>query len=225
MKNEVAVIEKDTKDIVAQANEIVITNQKQYEGANVFLRADKMLQKRIHEAFDTIVDSAYRTWKESGNKRKSYLEPVMEAEKVVKGKIIVYTDEMEEKRREEQRRLELKAKAEEDRKRKELEERAKKWAAKGKEEKAEELQEQAEDVHVEAPVIAPAIEKAKNVSISEHWYADKIDVSLLPVEYLLANVTAINKTGQATKGMAKIPGVVFKCKKILSSRSWEYETN
>lgn len=218
MKNEVAVIEKDTKDIVAQANEIVITNQKQYEGANVFLRADKMLQKRIHEAFDTIVDSAYRTWKESGNKRKSYLEPVMEAEKVVKGKIIVYTDEMEEKRREEQRRLEAKARAEEERKRKELAARAEKWAAKGKEEKAEELLERAEDVHIEAPVIAPKVEQAKGASFRDSWSVEITDAEKVPREYMEINIQALNRVANATKGVIKIPGVKFVCKKIMSSR-------
>lgn len=219
MKNEVAVIEKDTKDIVAQANEIVITNQKQYEGANIFLRADKMLQKRIHEAFDTIVDSAYRTWKEAGNKRKGYLEPVMEAEKVVKGKIIVYTDEMEEKRREEQRRLEAKARAEEERKRKELAARAEKWAAKGKEEKAEELLEQAEDVHVEAQVVAPKVEQAKGASFRDSWSAEITDVEKVPREYMEINIQALNRVAQAMKGAIKIPGVKFVCKKIMSSKS------
>ena len=216
---EVAVkAQEEAPVMLKKAEAIVIFNQDQYEGANGVLRAVKDKFKDLDSKRKTITKPLDEAKKAVMDLFRSPLEILAKAESIIKGAMITYSEEQERLRIAEQRRLEAKARAEEERKRKELAARAEKWAAKGKEEKAEELLEQVEDVHVEAPVIAPIIEKAKNVSISEHWYADKIDVSLLPIEYLLANVTAINKTGQATKGMAKIPGVKFVCKKILSSR-------
>ncbi len=214
----VAVIEKETKDITTQAEAITIANQEQYEKADKFLVADKTLQKRIKDAFDPIVDSAYRTYKEAGNKRKEYLEPVLNAEQIVKDKMIAYDDEMEKKRIEEQRKLELKAKAEEDRKRKILEARAKKWDAKGKTAKAEELQEQAEDVRVDAPIVAPKIDRANGSVIQEIWHAEIEDGSQVPREYLQINMTMLNGIARTEKGARKIPGVRFVCKKIMKRR-------
>ena len=217
-KNVVSKIEKETRDIVAQAKSIVITNQAQYEGANVFLRADKMLQKSIKATFDPIVDSAYRTYKEAGNKRKEFLEPVQDAEKVVKNIMIAYDDKMEAIRREEQRKIDAKARVEEEIKRKQLEKRAEEWAAKGKEAKAEELQEQAEEVEIVAPVIAPKVEKVAGVIYSKTYSVDTADINQVPREYLLINFPALNKRAQASKGMAKVTGVTFKCTKKLASR-------
>jgi len=217
-KKVVSKIEKETKDIVAQAKSITITNQAQYEGANVFLRADKMLQKSIKATFDPIVDSAYRTYKEAGNKRKEFLEPVQDAEKVVKNIMIAYDDKMEAIRIEEQRKIDAKAREEEERKRKELAARAEKWAAKGKTAKAEELQEQAEEVEVVAPVVAPKVEKVAGVSFKQNWSAIVIDETKVPREYMQVNTMALNRIAKATKGAIKIPGVEFKMEKILASR-------
>ena len=215
----VVVIEKETKDITIQAIEIAITNQGQYESANEFLRADKMLQKRIHEAFDEIVASAYKTWKAAGQKRTDYLEPVVAAEKAVKGKMIDYTEEMERIRREEQRKIDAKAEADAEKERKRLAERAAKWAAKGNEAKAEAIQEQAEEVQVETQVVAPKIEKLKNASFRDSWSVEITDAEKVPREYMEINIQALNRVANATKGTIKIPGVKFVCKKIMSSRS------
>ena len=214
----VVVIEKDTKDIVTQAGAITITNQSQYENANEFLRADKMLQKRIHETFDPICILARRTWQESNKQLKEHLDPAQAAEKVVKGKMIDYTEEMERKRREEQRKAELKAKAEEDRKRKDLEARAKKWADKGNEAKAEELQEQAEDVHVETAVVAPKVDKVAGLSYQTIWKFKIVDSDKIPRVYLMPDEVKLKKFATAMKGAVPIPGIEFYSEKIQKSR-------
>ena len=218
MKNTVAVIEKETKDITIQAIEIAISNQKQYEGANDFLRAVKVLQKRIHETFDPIVEAAHLTHKEATSKRKEHLDPALNAEKVVKSKMLSYSDEMEQIRREEQRKLELKAKAEEDRKRKILEARAKKWADKGNDAKAEELQEQAEDVHVETAVVAPKVDKVAGLSYQTIWKFKIVDSDKIPRVYLMPDEVKLKKFATAMKGAVPIPGIEFYSEKIQKSR-------
>ena len=215
----VMVIEKDAKDIVAQAGAIVISNQQQYEGANEFLRADKQLQKRIHEAFDEIVASAYKTWKAAGQKRTDYLEPVVAAEKAVKGKMIDYTEEMERIRREEQRKIDAKAEADAEKERKRLAERAAKWAAKGNEAKAEAIQEQAEEVQVETQVVAPKIEKAEGVSFQTIWKFKIIDANKIPREYMMPDEIKLRRMAGAMKGIIQVAGVEFYSEKILKSRN------
>ena len=146
--------------------------------------------------------------------------PAVSAEIVVKNKMIVYSDEQEAIRIEEQRKIDAKAREEEERKRKELASRAEKWAAKGKIAKAEELQEQAEEVEVVAPVIAPKVEKVAGVIYSKTYSVDTADINQVPREYLLINFPALNKRAQASKGMAKVTGVTFKCTKKLASRGY-----
>jgi len=220
MEKQIVVIERTTKELSTQATAITITNQEHYEKANDFLRAVKGLQKEIHSTFDPIVEAAHRTHKEATSKRKEHLDPVIGAEGIVKDKMIAYDDKMEAIRREEQRKIDAKAREEEERKRKELASRAEKWAAKGKIAKAEELQEQAEEVEVVAPVIAPKVEKVAGVIYSKTYSVDTADINQVPREYLLINFPALNKRAQASKGMAKVTGVTFKCTKKLASRGY-----
>ena len=217
---QIVVIEKNTKYLTEEAKAIVISTQDHYEKANEFLRAVKGLQKEIHATFDPIVSAAHKTHQEATSKRKEHLDPAISAERVVKGKMIAYDDKMEAIRRAEQRRIDAKAREEEERKRKQLEKRAEEWAAKGKEAKAEELQEQAEEVEVVAPVVAPKVEKIKGVSFKENWSAIVVDETKVPREYLQVNTMALNRIAKATKGSIKIPGVEFKMDKILASRGY-----
>jgi len=217
---QIVVIEKNTKYLTEEAKAIVISTQDHYEKANEFLRAVKGLQKEIHATFDPIVSAAHKTHQEATSKRKEHLDPAISAERVVKGKMIAYDDKMEAIRRAEQRRIDAKAREEEERKRKELAARAEKWAAKGKIAKAEELQEQAEEVEVVAPVVAPKVEKIKGVSFKENWSAIVVDETKVPREYLQVNTMALNRIAKATKGSIKIPGVEFKMDKILASRGY-----
>ena len=219
ISTEVAVrAQEEAPAILKKAEAVVIFNQDQYEGANSVLKTVKgkyrdldSIRKEITKPLDQAKRVVMDLFREP-------LETLAKAESIIKRAMITYSDEQDRLRIEEQRKLEAKARAEEERKRKELEERAKKWAAKGNEAKAEELQEQAEDVHVEAPIVAPSIEKPKGVSYRERWHAEVTDEAKVPREYLMVNIQALNKVAQATKGALKIPGVEFKCEKELASR-------
>ena len=211
--------QQEAPAILKRAEALVIFNQGQYEKANSDL---KLLKIKIRE-FDSKRKEITKPLDQAKNAVmdlfRTPLEILAKAESIVKRAMITYAEEQERLRREEQRKIDAKARVEEDRKRKELAARAEKWAAKGNEAKAEELQEQAEEVHVETPVIAPIAEKPKGVSYRDKWSVDKIvDAEKVPREYLEINISALNTIAQATKGLAKIAGVTFKCEKILSSR-------
>jgi len=215
----VVVIEKRTQDLTKQATSIVISTQDHYEKANEFLRAVKGLQKEIHATFDPIVAAAYKTHQEATSKRKEHLMPAVSAEIVVKNKMIVYSDEQEAIRREEQRRIDAKARAEEERKRKELAARAEKWAAKGKIAKAEELQEQAEEVEVVAPVVAPKVEKVAGLSYQTNWKFKITDIDKIPREYMMPDAVKLQRMAIAMKGIVKVAGVEFYSVKIAKTRN------
>lgn len=219
ISTEVAVrAQEEAPVMLKQAEAVVILTQEHYEGANGVLKTVKGKYRELDSIRKTITKPLDEAKRAVMDLFRNPLETLSKAESIIKRAMITYSDEQDRIRREEQRKLEAKARAEEERKRKDIEERAKKWAAKGNEAKAEELLDQAEDVHVEAPVIAPSIEKPKGVSYREQWSAIVTDEAQVPREYLTVNIQALNKVAQATKGALKIPGVEFKMEKILSSR-------
>ena len=219
ISTEVAVrAQQEAPAMLKQAEAIVILNQAQYEGANNVLKIVKAKYKDLDAKRKEITKPLDQAKKAVMDLFREPLEILNKAEYSIKLMMIAYTDEQDRLRREEQRKAELAAKAEEDRKRKILEERAKKWNAKGSTAKAEELQEQAEDVRVEAQVVAPKMEQAKGVSMSDKYSAIIINESLIPREHWILNLSGLNKIGQASKGTMKIPGVEWKKEKILSSR-------
>ena len=222
ISTEVAVrAQQEAPAMLKKAEAIVILNQSQYESANDVMKVVKTKYKELDTKRKEITKPLDQAKNAVMDLFRQPLELLKQAEATIKKLMIDYADEQDRLRREEQRKLEAKARAEEDRKRKELEERAKKWAAKGKEGKAEELLEQAEEVEVVAPVVAAKVEKPKNVSFRLKYSVDEIvDAEKVPREYLEINISALNSIAQATKGLAKIAGVTFKCEKILASRGY-----
>ena len=221
ISTEVAVrAQQEAPAMLKKAEAIVILNQSQYESANDVMKVVKTKYKELDTKRKEITKPLDQAKNAVMDLFRQPLELLKQAEATIKKLMIDYADEQDRLRREEQRKLEAKARAEEDRKRKELEERAKKWAAKGNTLKAEELKEQSKDVHIEAPVIAAKVDKVRGVSYSMTYSVDTADINQVPREYLLINFPALNKRAQASKGMAKVTGVTFKCTKKLASRGY-----
>lgn len=130
--------------------------------------------------------------------------------------------EKEEKARKEREELEKKAReAKSAKERASLEAEAKKKAAEEAKaaEKAQERASEAANVQVEAAVVETEAPKATGQGIKELWYAEVVDETKIPREYLMPNMEMLNKQAKATKNKKEIPGVVFKMKKIVSGRS------
>ena len=214
---EIEVIEIESQEMVTTAENFAVTTPAQYEVAVSFLKAVKGLKKTVLETFDPIVKKAHATWKEAKAQSNKHNDPLDKAEKVVKGKMADYTTLREKIRREQEEKLQRQAQAEEKRKRKALEERAKKAEEKGNQEKAEELREKKEEVHVEAPILAP-VAKTEGISYREDWKADVVDFKVLPDEWKLPDMVSLNKHAQNKKGLIPIPGVRFYSKKVVINR-------
>ena len=146
------------------------------------------------------------------------MDPALKAEQLIKSKLVIYTDTQERIRKEQEDKLRRQAEAEERRKKKALEDRAKKAEENGDPEKADKLRDKAEEVRVEAPVIAPRVETPKGISYKDSWYAVVVDKDKMLLQYLIPDMALLNKLAQATKGKLPVAGVEFKSKKIVEGR-------
>ncbi len=210
---------EDAITLFNQAKEVAITTQPEYDIAGTLLQKIKGREKEIESKRKEITRPLDVAKKAVMDLFRAPLEKLGIAEGNIKPGMVTFDEKQEKIRREHQEKLDRQAKVEEDRKKKDLEKRAKKAEENGKAEKAEELREQKEATHIEAPLVAPRIEKPKGISYITRWSAEVIDKSKLPLEYLEPNYSMLNKLAQATKGKIPIAGVKFNSEKIVASRS------
>ena len=230
---DIKVIEQESTALVVKAKGMVITTQEENIVAGEFLQSIKAMQGEVKEAFDPIIEKAHAAHKEAITQRDKYLDPLKEAEKIIKGLKTEYVNEVERIAREQQRKLQEEAerKAEAERKRKEEQERqwrekAEKLEAEGRLAEAAKAQEkadlramEAEAVQAEVPILAPPEIKVKGESYRDKWSCEVIDINLLPREWMIPNQSALDGLAEKTKGAIQIPGCQFYATKIMSSRS------
>ena len=211
-----------TNDVAAltkSSYSLIISSQKEYITASDLLKKIKsrykeldLQRKEITKPLDEAKDKIMILYKKP-------LNLLSEAETIIKRLMIGYTAEQDRIARTEQLHLQKIADAEAEKERKRLEARIERAEASGKEDKAEELTLQKEMIQtISVPVITPNIETPKGVSYRDKYYAEVIDFKLLPDEFKLPNMSALDKILQATKGAIQIPGVKINIEKILSSR-------
>lgn len=199
--------------------ELVISNQVEYELASTFLKEIKDRYKELDFQRKEITKPLDGAKSKVMDLFKVPLELLVKAESKIKGLMITYTAEQERKAKEEQARLQRLADAEAEKQKKIIDEKIARAEASGKLERAEALAQQKEEIiPIVAPVITPQIETPKGVSFRDKWDAEITDINLVPREYLIPDMQALNKLAQATKNSLKIPGVKFVCTKVLSSR-------
>jgi hypothetical protein len=97
-------IEQEVLVISNQIKSVVIKNEQDYVGATELLKEIKSKGKEIESFFKDMKDNAYSSWKAICNKEKQHLEPLTEAEKVLKSAMVGYQQvlELERKRFEEE---------------------------------------------------------------------------------------------------------------------------
>uniref|UniRef100_A0A6M3JTT7 Uncharacterized protein n=1 Tax=viral metagenome TaxID=1070528 RepID=A0A6M3JTT7_9ZZZZ len=203
-------VAKESTDLVVRCQNIVITNQEQYNDSAKLLDLIKEQKEKIGLAYDSIVEKAHEAHKEAVAKRKKYLDPLETAKGIINKLMLSYKDEQERKAQEEQIRLQKIAEKAAEEELKKLEAKIERAKASGKEEKAEELETQKENIiPIIVPVIAPAINRPTGISYRDNWCAEIVDLNLVPREYLIANMAMLNGMAKSTKGSAKISGVKF----------------
>ncbi len=201
MNKELARIEKESNSYIKKANEYDIVCQEVYESAGKFLLKVKTLIKEIKITFEPIVKKAHEVHKEATKQKNRHLEPVAEAEKILKDKCKAYENEMHRKE------LERQAEAEKEKQRLIAEENKKRQDEAellgDDPEKVEEAT--VEDIEVEQPL--PSITKIKGLGVRRVWRAKVIDKSKIPLEYMIPDMGKLNGMARALKADFNIKGV------------------
>jgi len=219
MELEVRKIKEQSLELINKANDMEVRTREQYDSTAIFLKAIKAIQKQVKETFDPIVDKTRAAWKESVAQKDKHLNPLVEAERLVKKKVLLFLQEDARKRKAEEDRLAAEARERERKEKAKLEKKAEKAEARGDMEKAEELREKKEEVHIPTPII-PDEKKKDGVSLPKIWKAKITDINLVPREHMLPDMVKLNKLAKAVKGTMQIPGVEFYFEETVSARSY-----
>lgn len=207
-------LETQALSVPDQAKAIVITDTVSYERAGGILLIVKGLRKKIDETFDPIISKAFAAHKEAKAQKTKVETPLLVAEGFLKPMIAVYDRQQEQKRRDDEAKLREEARA-----KAEAEQTARAEAAERRGDHA------AAEAIISAPVVvAPVIlptetPKLAGVSIRQNWKARVVDEALIPREYLLVNMVALNGIARSLKDQARVAGVEFYSEDVVSAGS------
>ena len=127
-------LQEESRDVVAQAQAVIISDKESYEKAQLFANSLKSVEKKIKAFWAEPKQKAYEAHKAITDQEKAMLDPVKTAIKELNDKSSAYVMECERKRKAAEKEAQRKA---EEEKRK-------------KEEEAERLRAEAERLHAEA---------------------------------------------------------------------------
>ena len=199
------VFEQQKTDLEARANEIVVSNNEQYEQASEFCKGIKTLAKGITDYFEPMVSKAYSSWKELTTKKKEQLDPLEVIEKNIKSKMDTFYLKQQQEIQRQQRELETKKRQEEEAIAKELREQEKK----GNEAKAEELRQKMAEKQAEIVIPVTVQAKVSGTAVKEVWDYKVEDISKVERKYLIINDDLLSKLATATKGKLEVKGIQF----------------
>ena len=167
---------------------IEVNSESTLKDASEFVLECKRQTEKVVGFWSEMKSNAHRAWKGIIAKENEMLEPIKEAEAVVKKKISVYLTEIENKRIAEQKRLDEERRAIEEAERKKLEEKIEKAELNGKEEKAEQLKEQLDTLSVPIHVAEPEIEKITRGATGSVSQKKKIIITVSNEEIFLKEI-------------------------------------
>ena len=189
-------------DLLAMANAIAITNNREYELACNFEMAIAKYKKELDAEFDDNISMWHQGHKAAvGNKRK-YEEPAIQARAIVKLKTFQFEDEQDRSRRAEEARLQAEAQKKAEEEALEAAERAEKA---GNKQEAEAI--------IQTPVAAPVVVlKPFTPKVPGHVRRTItkfriVNEKLIPREYLKPDEVKINGVVRSLGLSANIPGV------------------
>lgn len=185
------------------AHGIVVTDPETYASAGEFLKGVKDEMKKRKDFFEPMKKTAKAAHSAICDRENETLNPLKEADTMVREKVGVYLDEQDRIKREAQRKLEEQARRDEEKKRKELDKRIE--AAK-KDSTKERLEAEKEDTFVEPVYANHAVEKTTQVG--EGSVTRKKDIKVTVVDEL-AFFKAI---GEGTIPLTCVKVEVFKLK-------------
>lgn len=212
-------LQQETSLVIQKVSTLTINDHKDFEAAGNMLVELKTYIKKVQDFWKEPKEAAHKAWKNICEKEKAMLEPLQQAEKLIKTKMAEFQKEQEAKQRAIQEELERKQREEAERL---LQEAAEKEEA-GDKLGANLLMAQAELIEQSAPVATFQQPTARGVSSKKVWKARIVDETQVPIEYMgillrPVDIKALNDIAKTSKGKARIPGVEFYEETIMSVR-------
>ena len=213
-------LEKSGAAAVQTAKAFMITSQDDYEQGAKYLTGIKTRMKQITEYWKPAKEAADKAHKQLVAKEKQMIEPLKEAEGIIKRKMLNHQQAVERARRE----AEAEARRRQEEEAQRLLEQAVQAEEKGDDQQAAINMAMAEMVS-EMPA-APVIQTptAQGTSIRKTWKAKVVDEKLVPayfngMELRTINMAVLNSLAKTTKGTMQIPGIQFYEDSSLSVRT------
>src|SRR3990167_1166293 len=204
--------------VFGKASTLQITNAAEHQNAISFLKLVKGDVFDVEALRVSIKAPILEAGRRLDELFRAPIESLKNAQKIVNTSILGFENEQERLRQIEELKMRAKVEQEEIEARKKLEIKAEKAEQKGLVEKAEELKEMAKDLTFVKTSIPLGFDKAKGRRRT--YYAEVIDLSLLPTDYriITANQKVLNALAQSTEGKAVIPGVRMYYEETLTTR-------
>lgn len=216
----------DLQSPTSQASSLVITNQDDYSDAASRLVETKSMRKNIVAFFAEPKQKAHETWKAIVAREKFFTDKLDVIEKIVKQKMLAWTNEQERIRRETEAKLRREAEEKAEAERKRMLANAKRNETRGNEERAQEWKEKAEEVKPIDVYIAPVQIKAEGIQTKKVWKGSIEDIS----KFLLAasndkdlqsHITInINSLVRSYADKKEIPGIKFFQEETLAAKTF-----
>ena len=206
------VLTKAVSEIEFQAGVIIIDTEQDYQDAANFGRMLKQKSADVKAFWKPMKDAAHRAHTEICNREKAMLQPLANAEKILKQTMGKYVAEQERKRREAEEAARKAAKEEAERKLQEaieLESKGDKVTAAAVIEEAEIMDEATATV-----AVAAAKPKASGVATKKDWKITSVDSAKVPtvvagVEIRPVDMAAVMRLIRMSKGKIKIEGIEY----------------
>lgn len=203
--------DRKASDALARANALVIASNEDYSQADQFCRGLFSLRKEIEADFAESEDAARKAKKATTDalavliaQKEGHVLPVFHAEKIIKGKLLSWSEAEEKKRQE------LEAKAREEARRNAESEQLRKAAlleAQGKTAQAEAVLQR--PTKVAAVVLPPSTPERESI-ISRRYSCKIMDADAVPREYCLPDTVRLNRLAVADKEKFNVPGCELK---------------
>lgn len=205
-------IEQDGGALVTRSEEVQVVDAASYEAAAEFLLGIKDYRKRVAGFIGPVVKDAHTAWKTATAKRAELDAPADKAERIVKGRMLAWSESEDRRARAEAAAAEVAA------------QKAAEETQLAEAEAAEAAGDaEAADAILEAPpVVTPIVARAAapkvaGISTRSVWRFEVTDVSLVPRQYLEPDLTKIGGVVRAMKGQARIPGVRVYEEKVMGA--------
>ena len=207
--------------IETRASRVAVNTDEDYSKACEYVKTIKTMQQQVSDYWEPMRVSAKKAYDDVLAHKKAMTDPLMNAEKILKGKLTSYLDR---KRREEEER------------RRELEEKARQEAA-AKLAEAEEAEKRGDSLDAEyaraeaelmqsTPVVVTSSQpvKASGVTAKKSWVITSIDIDKVPITALGVLIRpvdekAVMKLIRESHGTVNIPGITYEETSTLAFRT------